>query len=121
MRSILIVTAGFFLISSGPARAQDVDSSDSYTGKFFAPLCGSKMDSERALCTFYLRGMNDLNDFLLHVAEKPLWCLPDGTTVEQMRLVVMTSLNQKPEELHLPFAGLVMVALDEKFPCPDEK
>jgi len=44
-------------------------------------------------------------------------CLPDGFTLEQIRRVVVKSLSEQPEKLHLGVARAVQEALAMAFPC----
>jgi hypothetical protein len=105
-------------MNCGPATAQ---TEDSYTGNFWVGLCSNENDPDKTVCLSYLRGMSDLNDFLEFGAKKPLWCLPAGVTVDQIRRVVVADANKYPERLHHPFAAVVLGALMEKFPCPRPK
>ena len=73
------------------------------------------------LCIGYIKAMHDMNEMLTHVFKRPLWCSPDGVTINQLRLIIMSDLTAKPAELHHPFAGLATFALANSFPCPQYK
>ncbi len=45
------------------------------------------------------------------------FCLPKGGTTDQMIKVVIKYLENHPEQLHLPAANVIYLALDDAFPC----
>ena len=60
---------------------------------------------------FYLLAFSD------HLAPKGKYCPPDGVTIDQARLVVIKYIEDRPEQLHLPFFLLAIDALRKAWPC----
>jgi Rap1a immunity proteins len=48
-------------------------------------------------------------------------CFPDGITRRQLRDIVQQYLENYPESRHLLASDLVVIAIEEKFPCPGKK
>lgn len=92
---------------------------DSQSANFWIEVC-QEDHAANLLCIGYLRGMYDMNEMMTFLHKRPIWCLPTGATLPQMRMVIMADLQSRPAELHLPFAGLATIALRKAFPCPGE-
>ncbi len=75
-------------------------------------------------CSGYIAGIMDTYEGLYSMGQlkassrtQRLYCRPEGVPMEQVIRVVQKSLSDHPENLHLPACGLVLVALNEAFPC----
>ena len=70
------------------------------------------------LCYAYIAGVTDS-----HIATRmgeelpPSFCLPDQTNTTQLVLVVKKYLDEHPEKLYLDASSLVLLALNEAYPC----
>ncbi|WP_291842430.1 Rap1a/Tai family immunity protein [Bradyrhizobium sp.] len=52
-----------------------------------------------------------------HLAPKGKFCPPDGVTIDKARAVVIKYIEDKPEQLHLPFLLLAIDGLRKAWPC----
>jgi len=71
----------------------------------------------RTTCEWYLKGFLDgimINPGSNGIATS---CLPDTFTLDQVRRVIVKSLSDHPERLHLNVADSVRNALSAAFPC----
>jgi hypothetical protein len=75
---------------------------------------------KNAPCIGYIAAMQDMNEMLADVFERPLWCAPKAVTVGKLRQVIVSDLAEAPSSrLEQPFAGLATLALKARFPCED--
>ena len=73
---------------------------------------------KNAPCIGYIAAMQDMNEMLADVFERPLWCPPQTVTLGKLRHVIVSELAQaQPSRLEQPFAGLATLALKARFPC----
>ena len=68
----------------------------------------------RNICLFYVSGV--LDGFQIGDSATKI-CMPDGTSLGELALVVSKYLRQHPEKLHNPPQYLVIDALHTAFPC----
>ena len=120
-----VALSGFFLtvlsLSPTPAHANFVNGNGLYDD------CKSdKTDSlyhvKQSACLSYIQGIVDGVDLEnnYHKSER-YYCLPKNVTMGQIRDVVAQFLESNPAKRHLPAAILVVVSLEEVFPCPSSK
>ena len=73
---------------------------------------------KNAPCIGYIAAMQDMNEMLTDVFERPLWCAPQTVTVGKLRHVIVSELAEaQSSRLEQPFAGLATLALKARFPC----
>ena len=73
---------------------------------------------KNAPCIGYIAAMQDMNEMLTDVFERPLWCAPLTVTLGKLRQVIVSELAEaQPSRLEQPFAGLATLALKARFPC----
>ena len=73
---------------------------------------------KNASCIGYIAAMQDMNEMLTDVFERPLWCTPKLVTLGKLRHVIVSELAEaQPSRLQQPFAGLATLALKARFPC----
>lgn len=110
MRVILI--AAFLMGLAGPVSA-GFD-----TGNTLHEQCQDGSGFSSGICMGYAVGVADAmmkkRKLLGYQA-----CFPKGVTRAQVMDVVMAWLTKHPEKRHLAAWSLVIVALDEAFPCPE--
>ena len=118
MGSVLVSVAFFFVtINSTGVIAQS-----SNTGSVLLEECALAIETDTAdwdtleaykagLCNGIVSGVLSTSVFLSAV------CTPPEVTVRQAGRVVLTYLNDHPEELHESDATLALRALQEAFPC----
>jgi hypothetical protein len=96
-------------------------------GNWLLDLCGAgeQYPWKVTACRAYLSGITDLHVVVTLARPgremKPIFCTPEGVTIEQVVLVVAKHLRDHPEELHYQAVALVVGALVDAFPCKDEK
>lgn len=71
-------------------------------------------------CVGYLSSMNDAEEVWASLGLKAkTFCIPEGTTIEQLRQVFLRHMDQRPEYWHFGAAGLAIGAFIKAWPCPD--
>ena len=80
-------------------------------------LRSCEVSPAKPACMWYVKGF--LDGMMLDSAKLPVrtLCLPDGFDFDQMRRVIVKSLADHPEKLHLSVAITVQDALRDAFPC----
>ena len=105
-RAMLVVVALSSLVMGGHATASF------RTGNQLLDECQTDPSSPKlAACLGYIMGFVDA------LEGGHSFCADVGVTAEQFKDVVKFYLRDHPETRHLPAADLVIVALQEKFPC----
>jgi hypothetical protein len=79
-------------------------------GSKFVTACGSTDALQLGVCLGYIQGVAD------SLAAQQLICLPT-IGVRELRVVVVRSLNAKPEELPQPAIALIARSLHDTYPC----
>jgi Rap1a immunity proteins len=81
-------------------------------------------DATRAICLGYISGVADVTQLIATKAEEDevsrslAFCRPVGVTNGQLVDVVMTYLEETPEDRHLPALVVILAALRQPWPCP---
>ena len=87
------------------------------SGAYWLRTC-VKAAPANAPCIGYITAMQDINEMLTDVFQRPLWCAPESATVGNLRHVIVSELAEtQPSRLEQPFAGLATLALKARFPC----
>jgi Rap1a immunity proteins len=68
-------------------------------------------------CLGYLAGISDMRGLIEQVPNISPECTPQEVTMAQKTRILMKYLNSHPEELHRPSVVLVVIAMNEAFPC----
>ncbi len=72
------------------------------------------------VCVMYLAGIADAEDAWVAWGYKAKhFCIPEGTTTEQLRQVFLRWMDQSPELWHLTAARLATLAFQEAWWCAD--
>jgi Rap1a immunity proteins len=100
---------------------------DYLTGEELLGNCNQQVEStERGICTGYLAGVAASAQFIqLYFPGVPpgeYWshtdvCIPDGVTIEQLRIVWLKSAAAYSRDLHHEAIRLVVRAFGEAWPC----
>jgi len=85
------------------------------TGNELLRYCGGN-NLNQAICIGYVAGVADSTSKLVPVGP-PIYCVPLGATMPQLKDVAVAYLQKTPELRHLPASDLVGPALFEAFPC----
>jgi len=134
VKSWRVATACALLLSS-LVRAQETKELPSTSGNVFLRLCSSIDKDERSAteaghlveCVAYTEGVIDgvvseaayVNVKTGKETPEP-YCLPKAESGQLVR-IVLKYIRNHPEEAHQPTAFLIVVALQEAFPCATEK
>ena len=71
-----------------------------------------------SICLGYLAGVRELSIEMFQLGKMPeTICFPAGTTNKQTIIIVIEYLNDNPRFLHMSAARLVMIALENAYPC----
>jgi hypothetical protein len=84
---------------------------------FCAARNGTDLD---AACTQYVQGFLagiEVAGYGGKTKDDKIWCLPEGATVGQARLVIEKYMRENPEALHQPASLITALALMLAFPC----
>jgi hypothetical protein len=110
----LIATLVLMIVSSG-AVAQVTY----MNGLGLLEQCASEEKVQQGTCIGYLYGVIDLMKALkgASVFNKYYFCVPNGVTGEQLRVVTIRYLKNNPEKLQADGSSLIFTALGEVFPC----
>jgi hypothetical protein len=87
---------------------------DLRSGNFWLAQC--RGDNPSTLCLGFLSGFIEMNWVLQASNDNPLWCPPEGVTLEQVRKVILSHMDSRPQKLHEPFPMLAASALRRSFP-----
>jgi Rap1a immunity proteins len=105
-----------FLMMTLSAHAQDTDS-----GNFMLPYCkkfvaGGIKDQGpyEGVCVGVVRALGNLG---MHLPNNINNCRPSGVTTDQMVMVVVQYMENKPQALHENFSVLAAQALHAAWPC----
>jgi len=102
------------------AHAQDqYDTMKALSAAYILAACKEKPTEsqwKQGICVGQIQALY-LLAFSDHLAPKGKYCPPDGVTINQARLVVIKYIEDKPEQLHLPFLSLAIDALRKAWPC----
>lgn len=82
--------------------------------ELWSAMQAEKGTLERQFAVGYIAGAVDASWILF------IDCTPEGVTVEQGVDIVKKYIRQHPEERHTFAADMVLGAMIEAFPCPDE-
>jgi Rap1a immunity proteins len=98
-------------VLSHQARCQEIDVT---SGNYWTKLC---RDSDLTACSSCILALRETSSFDRYVRNSPIYCLPVGATVDQMRRVILKFADDNPGMLHLPFVLISIRALKQSFPC----
>jgi hypothetical protein len=108
---IIILGAVAAVALTGPVSAE----SDLGSANYMLPGCRSFMqkasnysDFDQGVCVGVIRG-------IVYAARDI--CAPTESTTNQAVAVVIKYIDQRPQDMHLPFAVLAHTALQEVWPC----
>jgi hypothetical protein len=90
------------------------------TGNELQNYCSAPRDTQfDAACTQYVQGFLGGIEASSGGMSKDakIWCIPDGATIGQARLVVEKYMREHPEGLHQPASLVTGLALMFAFPC----
>jgi hypothetical protein len=73
------------------------------------------------MCVGYFRAMVDMNEMLATAFRRPMWCADGVRRIDQLKLVVLKFMKERPELIHGPFAAIVYTSLGNAFPCAQWK
>ncbi len=86
---------------------------DDQSGNTWLALCAGQDQIGQALCLGYVEGISDGTV----LSGKRIYCLPPNVTYGQGQAVAIKYMRNHPERLHLPFAILLLEAMEKAFPC----
>jgi len=73
---------------------------------------------DKGICSGFIDGISGAHKtFTDWEIMSPQWCAPDNVTQGQVARILVKSLREYPEDLHLTASGLVANALILAFPC----
>lgn len=72
-----------------------------------------------ARCVMYLAGISDLEQIHETLGHTTGFCIPPGTSVEQLRQVFLLWMDQHPRRWHMGAGVLTLNAFSEAWPCAD--
>lgn len=73
-------------------------------------------------CLTYIQAVNDAhNTFVKYKEFGAYYCLPYGTTYDQLGKIIYKYLNEHPEKIKQTASSSVLDALKESFPCNESK
>ncbi len=73
-------------------------------------------------CVSYLAGIEDAEEMFVGWNHKqPYFCVPDRTSLNQLRLVFLRWMKQRPAKWQHDASSLVATAYREEWPCPPTK
>lgn len=127
MRLQQIIAISFFLFLSHSISAQDVTSGNRLVGPCkeivtIAQSTNTAMTHDQkyyyGLCIGIVRGIvqGDEISSVRHQTRRNI-CPPDSGNLLQMIRVTNSYAERNPAVMHLPYAGLVVLALEEAYPC----
>lgn len=98
------------------------ESVDPKSGAFWYRHCSNTNASsyEAVLCRLYIRGFIGGTSAIAAMSPSAhkLFCLPTGSTQDQVRLVVAKYMSANEMVLHASFDYVIYLALTSSFPCP---
>jgi hypothetical protein len=126
MKKLVFVLMAAFLFIASPGRA-DID------GYMLLDNCKETIrfleENKNApsldfssvnFCLGFISGVNELHKtFVSSVAcfDPPLFCSPEPANLEQLVKIVVSFLQEHPNDLHFQGSVLTISALKEAFPC----
>lgn len=90
---------------------------DAASGNWWLKTCTSTKEYNDNYCIGLVFGMNQINEFQRNFGDGRHYCLPDGVTMQQLRLVLVKYLQENPQVLHYSIGTLFMLAANKQFPC----
>lgn len=108
---------GLAAMLGSPTRAVAAEG-DFYSGQDLRTDCELEDTASAGFCIGFIQGAADGHYWALDPDAPLVVCAPKGVTLGQDREIVLRLLRDRPETLHLPAAMLVLIALEEAFPCP---
>jgi len=112
---ILSLIAATLVLSGGPTIAQEKDTA---SANFLLPYCHEWLDNKKTampgVCIGVVTGVLETAPFL---EPRVRFCPPKMATRDQALRVVVKYLDSNPDKLHEVFTGLVIVALQQAWPC----
>lgn len=93
-----------------------------YTGYKLLEYCHLHLKPEGSsaagVCSGYIRAVTDTTiDWSSTTGFDSQVCVPDKVTLERMKKIVVKYLEEHPDQLRLGAASLVLIALNQAFPC----
>ena len=89
-----------------------------YTAGQILSDCESDNVGVRNDCISYLAGIVDTTEAWVSYELLPKrFCMPDGTTLSQLKKFYIKYANEHPEDLHRPGSRIAISAFFEAFPC----
>lgn len=117
LRAITLLAAAGSMTLAAPASGQTDSSGTFKTGEELYAACTSSDDNDVADCEWYIMGVHDaviLHQDLQWVEEAI--CVPDGTTAESLRDVVVNYL-QASDNRDFTAVSMVYNALEDSYSC----
>lgn len=116
-----MITAALLMLTASSSSANPLGS-----GSDLLAACTSVEREMHGLCTAYILGVGDGADMQRAMADvfggKPycVYQMRGDVTAAQMRAIVVSYLNEHPENRAQPTSRLIISAFAQAFPCPDE-
>lgn len=111
---ILTMTIVVGILLASPAAA--------LTGNDLADHCNLELSEDQIFCLAYVAGVYDAHIELErsgYLTTGSTICRPDKATYKQMGKIFMGYIDSHPEQLHLTASILVLVSLQEAWPCSE--
>ena len=89
-----------------------------YTGDALLEQCRGDSEEAQDRCRGYISGVDvTIAAFGRWNLMRNHWCAPEGTTLDELKSIVVKYLAARPAELHVRAAPHVVDALMQAFPC----
>jgi len=108
------------LMLSLSAHGQDTQSVAYFDGTSLMDDCESDRQQRQYSCVSYLMGMTDgFVGASNYAGFKVPYCKPAEVTGSQLRKIVVKHYNNHPEDLHYTAHSVVLILMQDSFPCAD--
>ncbi|KXJ55849.1 MAG: hypothetical protein AXW12_09560 [Thalassospira sp. Nap_22] len=89
------------------------------TAEAMAGFCSDEIPGDLEVCSGYLHGIAEFQEFVWSGQNAPIFCLPGGWDFPQLQRSVVSYLDSNMESWRgRPALGAVIAAFSEAFPCP---
>lgn len=89
------------------------------TAEAMAGFCSDEMPGDLEVCSGYLHGIAEFQEFVWSGQNAPIFCLPGGWDFPQLQGSVLAYLDANMENWRgRPALGAVLAAFATDFPCP---
>ncbi|QDP58367.1 MAG: hypothetical protein Unbinned664contig1000_48 [Prokaryotic dsDNA virus sp.] len=89
------------------------------TAEAMAGFCSDEMPGDLEVCSGYLHGIAEFQEFVWSGQNAPIFCLPGGWDFPLLQRSVLTYLDTNMENWRgRPALGAVLAAFAYDFPCP---